>query len=93
MNKKEYMQYQLLISNSARFNQHFPFQKIMLRKIIDFLFNDILSSEQRLKWIRVQYLNMIHILINNIDYKWIHGMVQSTLNIPSRCLFYFLLSV
>lgn len=40
MNKKEYMQYQLLISNSARFNQHFPFQKI-----IDFLFNDILSTK------------------------------------------------
>lgn len=45
MNKKEYMQYQLLISNSARFNQHFPFQKIMLRKIIDFLFNDMLSTK------------------------------------------------
>lgn len=39
------MQYQLLISNSARFNQHFPFQKIMLRKIIDFLFNDMLSTK------------------------------------------------
>lgn len=32
---------------------------------------------------------MIHILINNIDYKSINRMVQSTLNVPSRGLFYF----
>lgn len=32
---------------------------------------------------------MIHILINNIDYKSIYGIVQSTLNIPRRGLFLF----
>lgn len=47
MNKKEYMQYQLLISSSARFNQHFPIWKNHASKKHWFLkinFKDIPST-------------------------------------------------